>query len=825
MTSDASTDLDDVASTWNVGVERERRIAVQIDYAIVQHFSQYLYSSPNKAVEELISNAYDAFATKVFTYLPGSQTRECVIVWDNGQSMSEDELHKLWWIARSPKSDLEHDRVVKQGQNSRALIGKFGIGKLASYAIGHRITHLTRRGSEFLMVSVDYRRVPKLVEGETQKPMEAPVLELTEDEAQLWARGLFLQSSPSAFQCWDEQSWTLAVIDQLKPNALLTEGRLSWIVSRGMPLRPDFEVFINDRKISSYLAKSSKAEWDFGETLVLDYLKSEWKKASENGQVQGIPEYGHQLNDLDGRAVPAVSFPNLGVVRIRVNLFEGSLRKDNEDEAGRSYGFFVLVRERLLNPDDPKLMLHDPAFGVFYRSHFVIWADALDDILLADRERVLLASDAAKELEILQRSLYLAARNYLDHLDTSEDGENQSGSLLPVASNEFFREPLRALLLKHGNLAATPISIARPEVERRPLGAFEPLSTIAEDGALLVNVTHPFAELVDQVLKQPKKAAIVRQAADVFGLLAISERLLEGHLLDAGMSIPEAEKIMKWRDGLFRAIAARANIVPFDALERTLIESSYKGNKPFERAIAEIFRRIGFTAEVDGRSDKKDVLVLAPIGREHFLFTVEAKGSKSSVANDQAEVSGAAGHRDDAKAEFAVIVAREFAGFKRGGDDDAALLRECRSTERVSIATVDVLVRLIRAIDKFGYPLSVVKETLSVIESPADKLKRIEKLESPTRSFDYVNVLNEIWRRQIAEAKGDEVPFRSVWQAKDDRWGVEFSEFEVRLQALATLSESLIALDTSEKTVQLLQSPQMIVDAITLGLSASEDGD
>ena len=116
-----------------VGVED---IIVPIDYSILQHFSSHLYGSPNKAVEELVANGFDAFADRVFVYLPGSFT-DNLLVWDDGDSMDVEDLKKLWWIARSPKIG---DRVETRGTALRALIGKFGIGKLASYAVGNRIT-------------------------------------------------------------------------------------------------------------------------------------------------------------------------------------------------------------------------------------------------------------------------------------------------------------------------------------------------------------------------------------------------------------------------------------------------------------------------------------------------------------------------------------------------------------------------------------------------------------------------------------------------------------------------------------------------------------
>jgi hypothetical protein len=74
-------------------------------------------------VEELVGNGFDAFAERVFVYLPGSHS-DLLMVWDD--------------------------------------VGKFGIGKLAGYAVGNRITHLCRRDKRFLEVSIDYRAVPKI---------------------------------------------------------------------------------------------------------------------------------------------------------------------------------------------------------------------------------------------------------------------------------------------------------------------------------------------------------------------------------------------------------------------------------------------------------------------------------------------------------------------------------------------------------------------------------------------------------------------------------------------------------------------------------------
>jgi hypothetical protein len=98
-------------------------VDIEIDYAILQHFSKHLYSSPNKAIEELVTNGYDALAQHVDIFLPGAAAAECLIVWDDGDSMDLDGLKRLWWIARSPKERVANRIAVsRDGQTRRLMI-------------------------------------------------------------------------------------------------------------------------------------------------------------------------------------------------------------------------------------------------------------------------------------------------------------------------------------------------------------------------------------------------------------------------------------------------------------------------------------------------------------------------------------------------------------------------------------------------------------------------------------------------------------------------------------------------------------------------------
>ena len=48
------------------------KIDVRLSYKIVRLFSEGLYASPNKALEELVANSFDAGAQRVAVFLPAN---------------------------------------------------------------------------------------------------------------------------------------------------------------------------------------------------------------------------------------------------------------------------------------------------------------------------------------------------------------------------------------------------------------------------------------------------------------------------------------------------------------------------------------------------------------------------------------------------------------------------------------------------------------------------------------------------------------------------------------------------------------------------------
>ena len=794
-------------------------VVLQVDYQIIEHFSEHLYDSPNKAVEELVANSFDAFATEARVFTPGPYTTSRVIVWDNGESMDVEGLQQLWWIAKSPK--LNGDRVEERGDRTRKIIGKFGIGKLASYSVGEVISHICRHQGEFYLVSVDYGQIEGT--GGTSpvsslNPIRAPVIRLPREHTIDLINGLFDTPPPSIDTMLESDTWTFAIIEELKVSDL-SPRRLMWVLGNGMPLRPDFRIEVNEDKVQSKLDKQAVINWDFGSRDVVDAVRSRWDDAVAKKEVSPIVEFGTRAG-LDPKAptkeIPFVRFARLGLVWGHVRLFDETLLKYRSADHGRSHGFFLVVRGRLLNPDDEQLFLPDPSFQTFYRSQFVIYADDLDGKLLADRQRLRKDEPVVQELELLQRALAGIARTTVEARDGERDAGQSTRSILPVSSRTYYRDPLNALLLKAPIEDVPSFDPSAVNVERKHLGENARISEVAlKEGEFHVNTGHPYYSVLAKRAGQSKAA---REFLRTFDLFAISERLLEGHLLDIGIPEKDVAEVVAWREGLFRQLANSYDKTPEMVAE--MHRTSYVGNREFEKALHDIFEDMGFAAEHDGQSGQKDVLVVATVGLESYKFIVEAKGSKNEVGNEAAKVGAAANHRDRAGADHAVVVARRFAGFGSDRDNEtAALYDECKSTGDVSIMEIEALEEAYQAITKFSYPLPLLRDVFTTLETPAQKLARIKGLTEPAEGFDYSDLLNQIWQKQGGEASDDVVPYRSIFQG--GRWkkeGMDFEDFQRRLVALDTLAAGRISMNTNKEHVYLRQSPDLILAQIEKSL-------
>src|SRR5260370_14299340 len=221
----------------------EGEVRVDISYDIIRQMSAQLYTNPRKAIEELVCNSYDAGATECHVKLPKEKS-DALVVLDNGQSMDLDGLRSLWQVANSPKKpDAEGRRV----DNDRLQIGKFGVGKLAAYALGKRLTHVATRGGVTRLVSVGKSEIKERRGGGAPR---FKVYKTKESEAQKLLEP-FLGNLPRPWKHnWD--TWTMAVVgdvDERNFEPALKIGILRRMIATALPVYKDFKVTLEGQSV------------------------------------------------------------------------------------------------------------------------------------------------------------------------------------------------------------------------------------------------------------------------------------------------------------------------------------------------------------------------------------------------------------------------------------------------------------------------------------------------------------------------------------------------------------------------------------------------
>src|SRR5688500_1009520 len=100
-----------VESVVEASTSTGTRIPVHVSYEIIRLFSEGLYQSPQKAVEELVSNSYDAGASAAHVLLPrepdDAEPLPPLWVIDDGTGMDASGFFQLWRVADSDKAAVD----------------------------------------------------------------------------------------------------------------------------------------------------------------------------------------------------------------------------------------------------------------------------------------------------------------------------------------------------------------------------------------------------------------------------------------------------------------------------------------------------------------------------------------------------------------------------------------------------------------------------------------------------------------------------------------------------------------------------------------------
>jgi uncharacterized protein (TIGR02391 family) len=145
--------------------EDEKVLIMSFDPKTVEHLGIKMYSQLPNAIAELIANSYDACASEVFIYLLDNGVSKKIIVSDNGDGMTFEEVNnKFLVIGRNRREDSDDISFCK-----RIATGKKGLGKLAFFGIGETITIETCKNREKTTFILDWNELIHTT-GEPYKP-------------------------------------------------------------------------------------------------------------------------------------------------------------------------------------------------------------------------------------------------------------------------------------------------------------------------------------------------------------------------------------------------------------------------------------------------------------------------------------------------------------------------------------------------------------------------------------------------------------------------------------------------------------------------------
>lgn len=747
-------------------------IPVAISTRFLEHFSEQLYSSPQKSFEELISNSWDAGADFVDIRIPDdlSASDATMAVLDNGVSMNEGGLRDLWHIAFSPKRGQPH-------QHGRPVVGKFGIGKLATYVLASRLTYICKAADGVIRrVTMDYGQVDRTAHADKLvSDLTLDLFEVSQDELaaaiasvvqgdellKIIHNGVQVErehddgenefgASASLLQRPSKDTWTLVILSGLKPTGReLKVGVLRRMLEAALPLSSEMVIRINGEQLSSTkLGTTVAREWIIGPDLKIEELNLD-EGDPDDTPADGASEPDERVKVKTGISpVPYVELPGIGKVTGKVRLYEEKISGGKSDERGASNGFFVNVLGRVVNQSDPSFGAENLSHSAWARFRMTVRADGLNVYLNTNREQFRDQRSLRIFRAFLRKAFNLARSSY----DSDSNAEMPDGGDVLVRSlGVVSLAPLRSAVLEAlrtqppipGLFDETGISnreqkrddwrkntadhiqnaLGKVKYEKVDDDSF--VKFRISDSTVVVNKDHPF--VAEHTRTKAEK--------ELMRTMAMVNLLTDVYALETGIDAAKVEGIRTYRDQLmrFRALQRRKSGTH---IAKLLLATQHKSNasKELEAVVGDALRHIGFVVKELGKpGDPEGVasayafsapLQPAPTEQEPepalYKLTYDAKSSKHSAAKTgNISLDGVQEHRKRYGAQYALVIAPGF--------EDGALSVRC---EQVGVTPM-------RAAD-LG---KLLEYTVTYGAIPLDTLEGVFKLRDPKAVTSWVDAL------------------------------------------------------------------------------------
>jgi hypothetical protein len=691
-------------------------------------------------------NSFDAEARHCWVFVPtvspGTEFAdlEVIAVFDDGIGMDEVGLSDLWRVGASHKRDEQVER-----QRKRQQIGKFGIGKLATYALASRVTYVTSAGDgNILSVSLSFDEFKSDPQGEGDTPVTLKVSQVTTEqlcslpqvEAIMRANALVARDALSA-----SLSWTLVLLEQFKPKATkLTTGRLRWVLSTAMPIG-GFDLYLNGDPVESSKAAYTRV----AELNVADLPPSRLERLKQKTGVEWTRQV--RLTDSGGtRAVLTSALLPLGVSGEGL-VSDKTIYGGKSRDLVRSHGFFVRVRGRLISEEDPLFGSAPLTYEVFNRFRADIEADDLDEDITAPREgaigteRVAAVQDVLAELFNELRTMYDRKENERFKQDTKREEERN------YVYPHFVERPLADALLRAGDQGGERHAegsdaddswfyLTRPEgaaasdlaAELYSTTSRQPYSYRLEESGRDARLVEFNAEKRTFVVNSEHELSLAfkdnRVALDLLYDLATAETLLEVYLREVGLAPSLVGEVLERRDGLFRSLAQEQMNSP--ASIASALRTASNSERDLEIGLVVAARALGFVAKHIGNGGRADgVARFNDYSQSQRKITLEAKSSAKVPTLSAIDFAGLHQHMLDEGAEACLLIAPAYPGESKQ-ERAAAAIRA--SNLKISCWTVDQLARVVDALATRDITARSVLDIVTNSFTPEDVANSVDAL-------------------------------------------------------------------------------------------------
>ena len=480
------------------------------------------------------------------------------------------------------------------------------------------LTHLSYVNGQFLLTVMNFHDVTgRQYDPRKTEPVAVSLREVDEATAKAYLAEIEYRD-PSAwkimFDVGHSLAWTAAALSDFKDlYKKLSIGRLRWVLSTGLPLHANFGIWLNGERV-----ESSKTNLQEIKAIPLG------SQADTAATKMGLPR------DPNG----GVHLPGIGALTGIARIYEKQLTTGKSGDVGRSNGFFVRVRGRVVNLEDELFGIEALNHAAWSRFALELDADGLRDHLLSSREGVRDSEDIQRLREYL-RALFNLCRSAYEAWAEKEHEDLDMRKLLSDVPSAYFTDPLLHSVRSTLETGTESFYIDSPrkgtdedlsewlaghenEILENPFNdtVFESQGLNAPalryDPAsrrLVVNSDHPF---VDKLTAGNKH----RNAAKLF---ASSEVVLEGQLQDHGLDRAAIANFLMDRDRVLRLTAGDAPPTAKEVLRRLDVASHDR--TALERAVGAAFRVLGFDYErKGGNAPGTDGVLYARLGRHGKTF-------------------------------------------------------------------------------------------------------------------------------------------------------------------------------------------------------------